>query len=99
MGSPVAIPNGRTIGPAIAVAIDPAGHIWLLHLCNYFAGTKPDEQARAARLPPVVEFDSGGHFISAWGGNDHLPRPGGIAQWPLYEENLVIDGDGAIWIF
>lgn len=99
MGSPVAIPNGRTIGPAIAVAIDPAGHIWLLHLCNYFAGTKPDEQARAARLPPVVEFDSSGHFIRAWGGNDHLPREGGIAQWPLYEENLVIDGDGAIWIF
>ena len=67
MGSPVAIPNGRTIGPAIAVAIDPAGHIWLLHLCNYFAGTKPDEQARAARLPPVVEFDSSGAFHPGMG--------------------------------
>lgn len=98
-GSPVVIPTGRTIGPAIAVAIDPGRHIWVLHLRNYFVDIKPDAEARAARLPPVVEFAPDGHFLRAWGGDDHLPRQGGRAQWPKFEENMVLDGDGAIWIF
>ncbi len=97
--SAVVMPTGMTVGPVVAVAMDAASHIWVLHLANYFADMKADAAARAARLAPVVEFDSDGRFLRAWGGENYLPREDGKAQWPVYEENLIIDGEGAIWIF
>ena len=50
----------------------------------------PEEKPRAA--PPLLEFDSAGNFIQAWGG----PGPG--YDWPASEHGVYVDPKGFIWI-
>jgi hypothetical protein len=98
--APVRLPPGRTLGAVTGVQVGADGHIWVLHLASIMEWGPPGSLAdAAARLPPVVEFDAQGNFLQAWGGPDHLPRVGGLQQWPKQEETIVLDGEDTLWVF
>lgn len=97
---PITVPPGRTLGSVTGVQVSPDGHIWVLHIAANMAWGPPGQSTDPAdRLPPVCEFDAAGNFLRGWGGADHLPREGGLAQWPRQEETIHFDDEGTLWVF
>ncbi len=74
------MPPGRTMGSSSAVAVDHHGHIWVAERCgaNSCANSKID---------PIMEFDSSGNFIKAFGG--------GMMVFP---HGFFIDKADHIWV-
>lgn len=74
------MPAGRAMGSSSAVAIDHAGHIWVAERCgaNNCAGSAID---------PIVEFDSNGAFIKAFGHG-----------MLLFPHGFFIDNQDHIWV-
>jgi hypothetical protein len=102
---PKALPNNWTLGETWGVAVDSNDHPWVLHSTTHHdnlpAGQTGDVYDVVAKegkklAPPVVEFDSQGDLVQAWGG------PGSGYQWPegkdWAEHGLWIDGNGDVWI-
>ena len=80
------IPNNWVFGWTSAVTVDKRDHVWILQR----PGTLPDElKSRAA--PPVLEFDSNGKFLNAWGGE------GQGYDWPVTPHGITVDND-VVWI-
>src|SRR4030095_10225335 len=70
-----------------SVSIDENDHVWILQR----PGTvEASEKPRAA--PPLLEFDSAGNFVQAWGG------PGAGYEWPTSEHGVYVDPKGYVWI-
>ena len=77
---------------------DAKDHIWVLSRPR---DIRPDENG-AATTPPradcciaapaVLEFDTEGNLLRAWGGPGHTP------EWPEQEHAIVVDKDGNVWI-
>lgn len=81
------LPNNWVLGIVSSVATDRRDHVWILHRPR----TVPENQ-RAHAAPPVLEFDAGGKFVRAWGGD----APG--HDWPVTEHGITIDSRDTIWI-
>ena len=97
---PIRLPPGRTIGSVTGVAVTADGHIWMLHIASNMAWGPPGQSNDpAARLGAVVEFDAAGNYLQDWGGPDHLPRIGGLQQWPRQEETIAFDAEDTVWVF
>lgn len=79
------LPNDWVLGQVAAVAVDPQDNVWIIHR---YRGVKPELKA----APPVLEFDSTGQFIRAWGG------PGSAYEWPASEHGLFVDHKGFVWV-
>src|SRR5437867_544481 len=79
------LPNNWVLGQVAAVTVDAQDNVWMIHR---FRGVKPELKA----APPVLEFDSTGKFIKAWGG------PGEGYEWPGSEHGLFVDSKGFVWI-
>jgi len=95
---PKPLPNQWIIGSAIGVAVDRNDHVFVLHRQGSLdprseRGAEPSPQVskccRAA--PPVIEFDTAGNVVKAWGG----PGPG--YTWPVSNHGLAFDDDGNLW--
>ena len=84
---PGALPYNWTFGHAPSVAVDSQDHVFILTRPNTL---EPDVRARAA--PPVIELDSDGNFVNAWGG------PSDDYDWPDSEHGIAIDFDDNVWI-
>jgi len=84
---PSTLPNSWIFGEVSSVAVDARDHIWVLHRPRSVPA-----DARAHAAPPVVELDSGGRFIAAWGG------PSNQYEWPEREHGIYVDPKGAVWI-
>jgi DNA-binding beta-propeller fold protein YncE len=71
------LPDKMLLGQVSGVAADKHGNIWVINRPHTF---EPGEEAENGYkpLPPVVEWDANGKFITAWGG----PSPNGEYQWP-----------------
>jgi hypothetical protein len=93
------LPEGRTLGVVVGLALDSRKHIWVLHLGIEQVIGGPLSAESAARLPPVCEFDAAGNFLRGWGGPNHLPAIDGRQQWPKNEETISIDDEDMIWLF
>jgi DNA-binding beta-propeller fold protein YncE len=79
------LPNDWTLGNVADVAVDAQDNVWLIHRPRTVkADRKP--------APPVLEFDSGGRFLQAWGGW------GAGYDWPDAEHNIFVDHRGNVWI-
>ena len=74
------MPPGRVMGSSSAVAFDHAGNIWIAERC----GTNSCE---GSNLDPIMEFDSHGQFIKAFGGGSML-----------FPHGIFIDRDDHIWV-
>src|SRR5262245_12074837 len=57
------IPNNWQLGQVASVSIDAQDNVWVLQRPSTL---QPEEKPRAA--PPLLEFNSGGTLIQAWGG-------------------------------
>lgn len=99
-GPVVRLPEGRHLGSVTGVQVTADGHIWVLHIAANMAWGPPGScDDRAARLPPVCEFDAEGNYLQGWGGADWLPQVQGRAQWPRQEETIAFDDEDTVWVF
>ena len=95
---PKPLPNNWLIGQVSGVAVDAGDHIWILHRPKSLTADEAAlAQARPTAecclpAPPVLEFDSGGSLIQAWGG------PGSRYDWPETEHGIFVDYKGHVWI-
>src|ERR1700682_6117986 len=58
------VPAKWKLGDPSSIAIDAQDNVWVLHRPRTL---KPEQAAMAA--PPVIEFDTAGNYIKAWGGD------------------------------
>ncbi len=72
--------EGRVMGSTSAVATDSKGHIWVADRCGV-------NSCAASTLDPIMEFDSQGNFLRAFGG--------GMFNFP---HGFFIDAKDNIWI-
>jgi len=95
---PQELPNDWILGRVPGVAVDKDDHIWVLHSPTSVrrdeAGliqTPPlSECCRPA--PAVIEFDTTGKVLRAWGGRGYVP------DWPIAEHGFTVDKEGNVWI-
>jgi DNA-binding beta-propeller fold protein YncE len=85
---PQKLPYNWIMGHVPSVAVDSRDHVFVLSRPNTLA---PEERARSA--PPVVELDSAGKFVNAWGG----PGIAGF-DWPDSEHGITIDYKNNVWV-
>jgi hypothetical protein len=81
------LPNNWVLGVVSSVTVDRHDNVWILHRPRTVA-----ENARAHAAPPVLEFDSSGKFVRAWGGD------GTGFDWPLTEHGITVDDKDVVWI-
>ena len=81
------LPNNWIVGHVASVAVDRRDHVWILHRPN----TIPEDR-RGRAAPPVLEFDTNGKFVNAWGG------PGTGYDWPDSEHGIAVDYRDHVWI-
>jgi sugar lactone lactonase YvrE len=76
----IKLPDGRTMGSSSAVGVDRGGHIWIADRCgaNSCAGSA---------LAPVMEFDSSGALLRAFG-----------EKMFVFPHGFWLDSDGNIWL-
>ena len=86
---PQPLPSKWSIGPISSVAVGPNDHVWILQRP---AAIKPDEKNGTTPAPPVIEYDTQGKVVQAWGG------PGAGYDWPLNEHGIFVDYKGNVWI-
>lgn len=95
---PGSLPNNWILGHVEGIVVDKQDHVWVLH----FTRSVPEDDAGLAQKPPlyeccipapaVLEFDSKGTVLRAWGG------PGYVKDWPAAEHGFWLDGENNIWI-
>ena len=81
------LPNGWVTGHVPGVSVDSHDNVWFITRPN----TVPDDQKSHAS-PPVVEYDTNGKFIQAWGG------PGTGFDWPDSDHTIYVDSKDNVWI-
>ena len=81
------IPAKWKLGDVSSVAADARDNVWVLHRPHTLTG----EDLKAA-APPVLQFDSNGNFLQAWGG------PGTGFDWPEREHGIHVDQQNNVWI-
>jgi len=93
-----ALPNKWVNGQVGGDAVDSHDNVWVFHR----PGTIPDGE-KAASLnptqaeccipaPPVLEFDTNGRFLQAWGG------PGEGYEWFKSEHGVFVDSKDNVWL-
>jgi len=84
---PRPLPNGWVMGVPSWVAVDRRDHVWVLHRPRT---VPPGDLSRAA--PPVLELDTHGTLVQAWGG------PSDRYDWPDIEHGIFVDHRDHVWI-
>ena len=91
------LPNNWAIDGITGMFVDKDDHIWVLNRPRDF-DKKEDAAAVTARrrmlLPPpaVMEFDSAGNLLTAWG------KPEMVPGWPKSEHTIFTDNAGNVYI-
>jgi hypothetical protein len=95
---PKPLPNGWVIGMAIGVGVDARDHVWIVHRQSTLnaatevgAAQNPPTASCCKPAPPVLEFDTDGTLLRAWGG------PGAGYEWPQSNHGMFIDHKGIVW--
>jgi hypothetical protein len=77
---------------------DRNDHIWVLSRPRDIrpdengAATTPPRAECCVAAPAILEFDTSGNLLRAWGGPGHHPL------WPENEHTIVVDRDGNVWL-
>ncbi len=92
------LPNKWVSGQVGGIAVDSHDDVWVFHR----PATIPDGEKAASLVPPqaeccipappVLEFDSHGRFLQAWGG------PGRGYEWFASEHGIFVDRDDNVWL-
>lgn len=79
------LPNNWVVGTSSSIFVDQHDNVWMLH--------RPRSvPAGRQSAPAVLEYDSKGNFIQAWGG------PGTGYDWPSNEHGIFVDDKDQVWI-
>jgi DNA-binding beta-propeller fold protein YncE len=95
---PKPLPHHWVLGQTVGVSVDAHDHVWIIHRPNSLepgeihASTNPPIAECCVAAPPVLEFDSAGNLINAWGG------PGAGYDWPDSNHGITVDYKGNVWI-
>ena len=95
---PKPLPNHWLLGQVAGIAVDAEDHIWIIQrpasltVDEAGAAQDPPRSDCCVPAPPVIEFDSEGNVLRAWGG----PDPG--YDWPENEHGIFVDYKGNVWI-
>jgi hypothetical protein len=93
---PKPLPNHWVMGMAIGVWVDSNDHIWMVHRAGTVDRTISQLQQGKGECcqaaPPVLEFDTAGNLLHAWGG------PGQGYEWPESNHGIFVDHKGNVWI-
>jgi hypothetical protein len=81
------VPNNWVLGPASSVAVDRHDNVWLIERPRLVPAANKERAA-----PAVLEYDSRGNFLQAWGG------PGDGYEWPGTEHGIFVDDKDQVWI-
>ena len=94
---PKQLPKNWILGGVPGMFVDKEDHIWVLHR----PGDITADEALAAQIPPrgdccvpapaVLEFDTDGNLLKAWGG------PGTLPDWPG-SQGILVDKEGNVWL-
>ena len=77
---------------------DHNDHIWVLSRPRDIrpdengASTTPPRAECCVAAPAILEFDTSGNLLRAWGGPGHHPL------WPENEHTVVVDRQGNVWL-
>jgi DNA-binding beta-propeller fold protein YncE len=87
------------MGNVIGVGVDTKDNVYIIHrgagsleAKEIYATTDPPSADCCVPAPPVVEFDSAGNFVRAWGG------PGKGYEWPASNHGITPDSKGNVFI-
>jgi len=95
---PKRLPNKWSMQQIVDIYIDKDDHIWVLNRQSdarsdeLGAATNPPRAECCVLAPEVLEFDSAGNVLKAWGG------PGYVPGWPGRLQTLAVDRQGNVWI-
>ena len=95
---PQPLPNKWIMGRTIGIAIDERDHLFVVHrdqdsrCMSQDLGLDLGRAECCTAAPPILEFDSAGNLISAWGG------PGEGYTWPESNHGIEVGADGNVWI-
>lgn len=95
---PKRLPNKWSMQQIVDIYIDKEDHVWVLNRAD---DARPDELG-AATTPPraeccvlgpeVLEFDTDGSVLRAWGNQQYVPG------WPGRLQTIGVDRDENVWI-
>jgi DNA-binding beta-propeller fold protein YncE len=93
-----ALPNKWVTGQVGGVAVDSHDNVWVFHRPD----TIPDGEKAASLNPPqaeccipapaVLQFDSSGKFLQAWG------APGAGYEWFRSQHGIFVDHNDNVWL-
>src|SRR6185369_6695473 len=95
---PKPLPNNWIIGQAAGVAVDAQDNVWVIQRPRTLtddekaASFTPPRTKCCVPAPPVMQFDSDGNLLKAWGG------PGQGYDWFENEHGINIDSKGFVWV-
>lgn len=95
---PKPLPNNWILGQVSGVAVDAEDHVWVLQRPRSLSDDErgatfdPPLSHCCAPAPPVLEFDTSGKLLRAWGG------PGQGYDWPGNEHGIFVDHAGFVWV-
>jgi len=95
---PKPLPNKWILGSTIGVDVDERDHVFIVHrnddanFANQEIGLDAGIADCCTAAPPILEFDSDGNLINAWGG------PGAGYTWPASNHGIEIAPNGDVWI-
>jgi hypothetical protein len=94
---PKPLPNKWIMQQVPTLAVDKDDHIWVFNRSRQImpdesgASTTPPRTDCCIAGPAVLEFDTEGNLLKAWGG------PGYVPGWPR-EQTIQTDKKGNVWI-
>jgi hypothetical protein len=93
-----ALPNKWVTGQVGGLAVDTHDNLWVFHRPD----TIPDGEKAASLNPPqaeccipapaVLQFDTNGRFVRAWG------APGAGYDWPSSQHGIFVDDRDNVWL-
>ena len=92
------LPNKWVNGQVGGVAVDSHDNLWVFHRPATIpdgekaASLNPPQAECCIPAPPVLEFDTNGKFLQAWGG------PGQGYEWPSSEHGIFVDPKDNVWL-